>query len=143
MVGVETPRSLAVRFIDRPLTYSSTAATFRASGLPRVGVSVKFRPQPLHKERCLVRISPSLTCSSLPQRLHRSPTANLPGDPHQPERSAIYADLKPSLPRMLTNRIGPVLRQPVPCRSDPQKLVALFGGFHPCCQRAALLGVTM
>src|SRR3954466_6421969 len=96
MVGVETPRSWAVRFIDRPLTYSSTAATFRASGLPRVGVSVKFRPQPLHKERCLVRISPFLTCSSLPQRLHRSPTANLPGHPHQPERSAIYADLKPS-----------------------------------------------
>src|SRR5215204_2424154 len=28
MVGVETPRSLAVRFIDRPLTYSSTAAAF-------------------------------------------------------------------------------------------------------------------
>src|SRR3954453_14094510 len=37
MVGVETPRSWAVRFIDRPLTYSSTAATFRASGLPRGG----------------------------------------------------------------------------------------------------------
>jgi len=33
-----------------------------------------------------VRISPFLTCSSLPQRLHRSPTANLPGDPYQPER---------------------------------------------------------
>jgi hypothetical protein len=37
MVGVETPKSLAVRFIDRPLTYSSTAAAFRASGLPRGG----------------------------------------------------------------------------------------------------------
>src|SRR5215211_7595430 len=49
MVGVETPSNLAVRFIDRPLTYNSTAAAFRASGLPRGGVSVKFRPQPLHK----------------------------------------------------------------------------------------------
>src|SRR3954465_6817721 len=77
MVGVETPRSWAVRFIDRPLTYSSTAATFRASGLPRGGVSVKFSPQPLHTERCLVRISPFLTCSSPPHRLQRSPMTNL------------------------------------------------------------------
>src|SRR5881397_1046804 len=49
MVGVETPSNLAVRFMDKPLTYSSTAATFRASGLPRGGVSVKFRPQALHR----------------------------------------------------------------------------------------------
>src|SRR3954454_21908427 len=93
MVGVETPRSWAVRFIDRPLTYSSTAATFRASGLPRVGVSVKFRPQPLHKERCLPRISPFLTCFALPQRLqHSSMTILLlsHGD------GGIYAIPKPS-----------------------------------------------
>ncbi len=31
MVGVETPRSLAVQFMDKPLTYSSTAAAFRGS----------------------------------------------------------------------------------------------------------------
>src|SRR3954465_8563569 len=81
MVGVETPSSLAVRFIERPLTDSSTAATFRASGLPRGGVSVKFRPQPLHRYRCLPRISPFLTCSSLLQRLQRSPMTNLLHDP--------------------------------------------------------------
>src|SRR3954464_10271444 len=43
MVGVETPSSLAVRFIERPLTDSSTAATFRASGLPRGGVPAACR----------------------------------------------------------------------------------------------------
>ena len=76
--GVETPSRLAVRFIDRPLTSSSTAAAFRASGLPRAGVWVKVRPQPLHKERCWPRISPFLTCSSLPQRWHPSPHRSPP-----------------------------------------------------------------
>jgi hypothetical protein len=37
-----------VRFMDRPLTWSSTAAAFTASGLPRGGVSVKLKPQPSH-----------------------------------------------------------------------------------------------
>src|SRR5215210_3026500 len=77
MVGVETPSSLAVRFRDKPLTESGTAAAFRASGLPRAGVWVKFRPHPLHKERCCPRISPFFTCASLPQRLHRSPMTTL------------------------------------------------------------------
>src|SRR3954447_16971954 len=94
MVGVETPSSLAVRFMDRPLTYSSTAAAFRASGLPRGGVSVKFRPQSLHKERCLPRISPFLTCFALPQRLqHSSMTILLLGHGD----SGIYAIPKPSV----------------------------------------------
>src|SRR3954466_14957292 len=48
-LGVETPSSLAVRFIDRPLRYSSTASTLTRSGMPRGGVSVKFSPQALHK----------------------------------------------------------------------------------------------
>jgi hypothetical protein len=40
---------LAVRFIDKPLTDSRTAVAFSASGLPRAGVSVKFKPQALHR----------------------------------------------------------------------------------------------
>ena len=79
--GVETPSRLAVRFIDRPLTSSSTTAAFRASGLPRAGVWVKVRPHPLHKERCCPRIRPFFTGASLPQRLHRSPMTTLLHDP--------------------------------------------------------------
>src|SRR5215218_9417141 len=99
MVGVETPRSLAVRFIDRPLTYSSTAAAFRASGLPRAGVSVKAKPQLLHRERCLPRISPFFTGSSLPQRLQHKLIATLPEVLiHQEGR----ASLQTSNPRLWT-----------------------------------------
>src|SRR3954454_12773100 len=43
-LGVETPSSLAVRFIDSPLRYSSTAVTLTRSGIPRGGVSVKLSP---------------------------------------------------------------------------------------------------
>ena len=47
--GVDTPSSLAARFIDRPPTYSRTAVTFIASGMPRGGVSVKFGPHALQR----------------------------------------------------------------------------------------------
>src|ERR671911_3052646 len=88
MVGVETPSSLAVRFIDKPLTYNSTAAAFRARGLPRAGVSVKVKPQVLHKERCLPRISPFLTYLAPPQRLQRASMTTLPKDPFPQRGSA-------------------------------------------------------
>ena len=48
-MGVDTPSSLAVRFIDSPLRYSSTASTLTRSGMPRGGVSVKFSPQALQR----------------------------------------------------------------------------------------------
>ena len=48
-MGVETPSNLAVRFTDKPLTWSRTAVAFIAGGLPRAGVSVKFRPQAFHR----------------------------------------------------------------------------------------------
>src|SRR4051812_1162274 len=47
--GVDTPSSLAVRFIDSPLRYSSTASTLIRSGIPRGGVSVKFSPHALQR----------------------------------------------------------------------------------------------
>jgi hypothetical protein len=40
---------LAVRFIDSPLRYSSTASTLIRSGIPRGGVSVKFSPHALQR----------------------------------------------------------------------------------------------
>src|SRR5829696_9394647 len=100
MVGVETPSNLAVRFIDRPLTESSTAAAFRASGLPRAGVSVTFKPQSLHKWRCLPRIRPFLTCSSPPHRLQRSPMTNLLHDPlgHEDRASMQVSNPPPKRP---------------------------------------------
>src|SRR5918993_299229 len=92
MVGVETPSSLAVWFIDKPLTYNSTAAAFRASGLPRAGVSVKVKPQALHKSRCLPRISPFLTYLALPQRLQHTSMATLPkGLLPQTGRASLHA----------------------------------------------------
>src|SRR5690349_18642026 len=48
-LGVDTPSSLAVRFIDSPLRYRSTAVTLTCSGMPRGGVSVKFSPQALQR----------------------------------------------------------------------------------------------
>ena len=48
-LGVDTPSSLAVRFIDSPLRYRSTASTLTRSGMPRGGVSVKFSPQALQR----------------------------------------------------------------------------------------------
>src|SRR3954447_5707218 len=48
-LGVDTPSSLAVRFIDNPLRYSRTAVTFTRRGIPRGGVSVKFSPQALQR----------------------------------------------------------------------------------------------
>src|SRR5919205_2486900 len=46
-LGVEASRSLAVRFIDSPLRYRSTAVTLIRSGMPRGGVSVKLSPHAL------------------------------------------------------------------------------------------------
>src|SRR3954470_11103704 len=40
-LGVDAPSSSAVRFIDSPLRYSSTASTLTRGGMPRGGVSVK------------------------------------------------------------------------------------------------------
>jgi hypothetical protein len=48
-LGVETPSSLAVRFIDSPLRYRSTAVTLTRSGIPRGGVSVKLSPHALQR----------------------------------------------------------------------------------------------
>src|ERR671912_997331 len=98
MVGVETPSSLAVWFIDKPLTYNSTAAAFRASGLPRAGVSVKVKPQALHKSRCLPRISPFLTYLALPQRLQHTSMTTLPKDPLPQEgRASLRASNPPAI----------------------------------------------
>ena len=47
--GRRHPNSFAVRLIDRPLTWSGMASTFTRSGIPRGGVSVKFRPQALQR----------------------------------------------------------------------------------------------
>jgi hypothetical protein len=43
--GVDTPGSLAVRFIDGPLGWGGTAVTSTRGGMPRGGVAVKFSPQ--------------------------------------------------------------------------------------------------
>src|SRR5215207_6634795 len=107
MVGVETPSSLAVRFIDKPLTYSSTAAAFRASGLPRAGVSVKLRPQALHKERCLPRISPFLTYLALPQRLQHSSMTTLLKDPLPQEGRASLLTSNPRHKRVRPSEPAP------------------------------------
>ena len=53
-LGVDAPDSLAVRFIDSPLKWGSTAVTFSAGGLPagglpRGGVAVTFSPQALQR----------------------------------------------------------------------------------------------
>src|SRR3954452_3446570 len=48
-LDVDTPSNLAVRFIDSPLRYSSTASTLTRSGMPRGGVSVTFSPQALQR----------------------------------------------------------------------------------------------
>src|SRR5215208_5745523 len=108
MVGVETPSSLAVRFMDKPLTESSTAAAFRASGLPRAGVWVKVRPHPLHKERCCPRISPFFTGASLPQRLHRSPMTTLLHDPLSQQDSTTVAEPILAGRKRLNHRFGHV-----------------------------------
>src|SRR5215217_2970049 len=96
-LGVDTPSSLAVRFIDSPLRYSSTAVTLTRSGIPRGGVSVKFSPQALQRYRCRPFMKPFLTCSSPPHRLHRSPIVPLRRSFHRRRIWAIYAPLKPCL----------------------------------------------
>src|SRR3954454_3394233 len=48
-LGVETPSSLAVRFIDSPLRYRSTAMALARGGMPRGGVSVKLSPRALQR----------------------------------------------------------------------------------------------
>jgi hypothetical protein len=48
-LGIGTPSSLAVRFIDSPLTSSRIALTLTGDGIPRGGVAVKFGPQALQR----------------------------------------------------------------------------------------------
>src|SRR4051812_16933729 len=95
-LGVDTPSGLAVRFIDSPLRYGSTASTLTRSGMPRGGVSGKFSPQALQRERCLPRMNPFLTCSPLPLPSHRSAIRSPHRQSHCRPVWAIYAVLKPS-----------------------------------------------
>src|SRR4051812_39897568 len=95
-LGVDTPSSLAVRFIDSPLRYGSTASTLTRSGMPRGGVPVKFSPQALRRYRSPPRMTPFLTSPPPPPPFPRSAIRSPPRQSPCRPIWAIYAVLNPS-----------------------------------------------